>query len=376
MTAPTAAKRISLALSYLAAFGHTPPAQPLRTLIRTATRRFNPPRREVLSSVAGPAVRAALARGEGSVEALAGVARERHRGGQPTLVLGGFIPEAAEQVYLLRGYFSRQGSIYHLDYPKADFSCALLAAQLDDLVAEIAAREGAPPVVVAVSFGAGVVLDWLRRARVAGRPSPALAGIVLVSPVCCADDIVGADETRPTTLLGRALQPMLAASGSATEVAVAKARQIFARMFEAGAQNQTGLALLMTRVELADLRRRVLGAIANVTAGGALARVRAMQTMASPASYFTPEILPLSEAPTLILYAEREGAVIRDGSTARQILEQSCGAFFPRGRCRVVSNPRGPPVQHASLIFHAENFLGFFGKFYRGLRNRNALPLS
>ena len=370
------APSLAPAFAFLAAFGQVSPAQPLRTLLRTTGRRLNPPRMETLSSVAGPAVRAALAAGAGPVEALATVRREHRRGPRPTLVLGGFVPDSAEQVYLLRGYLARQGPIYHLDYPKGDFSSALLAAQLDDLAADIAERDGSPPVVLAVSFGAGVALDWLRRARLAGRVPPPIAGLVLVSPVCCADDIVAPGEAKPTTLLGRALQPMLDATDSVADAAVEKARQIFARMFEAGAQNKAALATLLTRAELAELRAGVLATIAGVTPRGALARVRAMKAMASPSSYLTPELLPLTEAPALVLYAEKEGAVISERSPARFALERACAAFFPNGACRIVSNPRGSPVQHASLIFHAENFLPHIGKFYRGLKNRKALAAA
>jgi pimeloyl-ACP methyl ester carboxylesterase len=361
------------ALSLLVTISQTPPAQPFRTLLRNTSRRFSPPRREILSSAPGPAVLAALARGDGRPECLATVHREPRRGPQPTLVLGGFVPDAAEQVYLVRGYLARQGSVYYLDYPRADFSLPLLCAQLEDLVAEIAAREGAPPVVVAVSFGVGVVFDWLRRARLAGRTPPAVAGLLFVSPVTCADDIVAPGEAKPSTLLGRALKPMLDAPETAAPAAVEKARAIFARMFEAGAQNKAALATLLTKGELAELRAGVQATIAGVTARGALARVRAMRAMACPSTYLTPELLPLSEAPTLILYAEKEGAVLTEQSPARAALERSCRAYFPRGEVRLVSNPRGNPVQHASLIFHAENFLPFFGSFFRRLKYRKAL---
>lgn len=364
------------ALSLLATIGQVPPAQPFRTLIRSTARRFNPPRREVLSSAPGPAVRAALARGDGRPEALATVHREPRRGPRPTLVLGGFVPDAREQVYLVRGYLARQGSVYYLDYPRADFSLPLLAAQLDDLVAEIAAREGAAPVVVAVSFGAGVVFDWLRRARLAGRVPPALAGLVLVSPVTCAADIITPGEAKPATLLGRALKPLLEATAPSAPAAVEKARAIFARMFEAGAQNKAALATLLTKAELAELRAGVQGTIAGVTTEGALARVRALDAMACPSTYLTPELLPLSDAPALLLYAEKEGAVLSENSPARAALERGCRAYFPRGEVRLVSNARGNPVQHASLVFHAENFLPHFGRFYRRLKPRKALEVS
>lgn len=362
------APSLAPALSFLQALRRTPPAQPLRTLVRAAARRLGPPHRETLSSDPGPAVRAALAAGVGAPAALATVTREARPGPRPTLVLGGFVPAAAEQVYLLRGYLARQGPVYYFDYARDDFSLPLLAAQLDDLTADIAAREGAPPVVVAVSFGAGLVLDWLRRARLAGRPSPTVAGLVLVSPVCCAGDIVAPGQARPSTLLGRALAPLLTANDpAAAATAVERARAIFARMFEAGAQNQAALATLLTRWELTELRAGVRQTINGITPAGALARVRALAAFACPSSYLTPELLPLSTAPTLVLYAEREDAVIDATSPARLALERSCRAFFPAGRVALVVNPRGAPVQHASLVFHLENFLPHFGRFYRAL---------
>ncbi len=365
------ALNLAPALSLLAAFGQISPAQPLRTLLRTTGRRFNPPRIETLSSVAGPAVAAALARGPDGPEALATIRRERRGGHTPTVVLGGFVPDAAEQVYLLRGYLSRRGSVYYVNYPATAFSNALLRAQLDDLVAEIARREGEPPVLLAVSFGAGVALDWLRRARLAGRTPPRLSGIVLVSPVCSAEDIVSPGEPKPSTLLGRALKPLLDAADDTVpaEPTVAKARAIFARMFEAGAQNKTALAALLTRNELAELRAGVMASIENITPAGAMARVRAMRSMASPASYLTPELLPLCDAPALVLYAEKEGSVLRDDAPGRRALETACFTFFPRGACKLVANPRGAAVQHASLIFHIGNFLPPIAAFYKTLRH-------
>ncbi|MCX6937378.1 MAG: alpha/beta hydrolase [Verrucomicrobia bacterium] len=361
------------ARSLFAAFGRFSPAQPLRTLLRTTGKRLNPARLETLSSAAGPAVRAALAQGQGAPDMLACIRREKRGGTQPTIVLGGYVPDAGEQVYLVRGYLARQGSVYYVDYPRAAFNAELLAAQLDDLVAEINAREPAPPVILAVSFGAGVALDWLRRNRLAGRPAPHLGGLILISPVCSALDIVAPGETKPTTLLGRALKPMLDAPETENAAAVEKARAIFARMFEAGAQNKAALATLLTRHELHELRSGVQATIAGVTHAGAMARVRAMQAMACPSTYLTPELLPLSSAPTLILYAEKEGAVLSDRAPGRQALEKACASFFPRGICRVIHNPHGPPIQHASLIFHASNFLPVLGRFYRSLKNRKTL---
>lgn len=363
------------ALSLLMAFGHGSPVQPLRTLMRTTGRRFNPPRREVLTSAAGPAVRAVLASGAADAEALATVRVERRKGQVPTIVLGGFVPDAAEQVYLLRGHLVRQGSVYYVDYSRTKFSMELIAAQLDDLVSEVTVREGAAPVMVAVSFGAGVVLDWLRRARLAGR-KPAPGGIILVSPVCSAEDLLTPGEAKPSTLLGRAVKPMLEATGEVPPEAIERARAIFARMFEAGAQNKMAMAALLTRAELAEVRDGVMATIAGISPQGAVERVRALRQMMTPSSYLTPELLPLCDAPTLVLYAEKESAVITERSPARFVLEHACGAFFPQGECRVVRNPRGTPVQHASLLFHVANFQPYFGRFYRALKGRKLLKAA
>jgi hypothetical protein len=101
-----------------------------------------------------------------------------------------------------------------------------------------------------------------------------------------------------------------------------------------------------------------------------------MRDMTCPSTYLTPELLPLLEAPTTILYAEKEGAVLSDGSPARAAFERSCPSYFPRGEVHVVANPRGAPVQHASLVFHAENFLPFFAGFFRQLKYRKALGFA
>jgi hypothetical protein len=146
-------------------------------------------------------------------------------------------------------------------------------------------------------------------------------------------------------------------------------------MFEAGAQNKAALATLMTKAELAELRSGVQATIAGITARGAFARVHAMREMACPSTYLTPELLPLSDAPTLVLYAEKEDAVLSAHSPVRATLERACRAFFPRGECRTVINRGGTAVQHASLIFHVENFMPYFGRFYRSLKNRKT-PIS
>jgi pimeloyl-ACP methyl ester carboxylesterase len=256
-------------------------------------------------------------------------------------------------------------------YPCDGFSLDLLCAQLDDLVTELASA-GQRPVVFGVSFGAGIVLEWLRRRRLAGA-EPALAGVVLVSPVACVADVVAPDAVKPATLLGRAVRPYLDPEVPPTEAAVERSRMVFTRMFEAGAQNKSALRRLMTVGELERLRSSVLGTIRSITARGARERMQAMTAMKSPTDYFLPGLLPLTNAPALVLFAEREEAVLEARAPTVFAFKNAHCAYFPQGRVQEVRARAGEaPVQHASLIFHVFEFLPPLQAFYARMR---ALPL-
>jgi pimeloyl-ACP methyl ester carboxylesterase len=155
------------ALTLLAAFSRFSPAQPVHTLFRAAGYRLRPPRPRPFVPVVTAAQSALLASGAAEPRQRAIVLREERLGATPTIVLGGFVPDSTEQVFLLRGYLLRRGSVYYFNYPRGGFSPALICAQLDDLVAELHTLHGQRPVILGVSFGAGLALDWLRRARAA-----------------------------------------------------------------------------------------------------------------------------------------------------------------------------------------------------------------
>jgi pimeloyl-ACP methyl ester carboxylesterase len=355
------------ALSLLAAFQRVSPVRPLRTLVRATEDRFRPRQLAAFTPATSPAQVAMLGGAGAGLHQLATIFRERGRGRVPTIVLGGFVPDSTEQVFLLRRFFLRSGDLYYVNYARAGFSVDLQCAQLSDLVADLA-RRGEAPVVFGVSFGGGLALEWLRRARLAGT-APALGGVVLISPVACVDDLLAPGSAKPATLLGRAVKPYLGAD-PADEKGIEKSRAIFARMFEAGAQNKMALRLLMTQPELTRLREAVMATIRQITADGARERVGALRAMPAPPDYFSPTLLPLTDAPTLVLFAECEEAVIDGGSPTRFALERAHRAYFPQSRVeRVAAPPGAAPVQHASLIFHVFEFLQHLGGFYAKLRN-------
>ncbi|PTX92336.1 hypothetical protein [Opitutus sp. ER46] len=358
MSAPNLAPAVSF-FSVLTA----EPLRPLHALVRAAGERFRPSQ---ITLHAGPA-----AADEGCA---ATILRERGAGQCPTIVLGGLVPDALEQVFLLRRALLRSGDLYYVHYPRGGFCLATLCGQLDRLVSECV-RAGQPPVILGVSFGAGIVLHWLRECRRLGR-EPLLAGLVLISPVACVDDLIAPGSAKPTTLLGRALKPYLGVTAPGDAI-VAKSRALFVRMFEAGAQNQAALRRLMTAHELTHLRSAVNATIRSVTARGAVGRVEALQAMAPPPQYFSPAELPLTEAPAMILFAQCEDAVLDAAAPVRFALEQATAAYFPRGTTHQVRARVGlPPVQHASLVFHAFEFLPRLQAFYQCIRRRRTLPFA
>lgn len=343
------------------------PLRPLHALVRTTEERFRPPQVELHRPVQARAQAAVLGRLPPEAAHRATIRREAGAGRVPTIVLGGLVPDASEQVFLLRRCLLRSGDVYYVNYPRAGFPLDLVCAQLDDLVAELAAA-GQPPVIFAVSFGAGIALECLRRVRSEGR-EPLLAGIVLVSPVTCVADLVAPGAAKPSTLLGRALQPYLAAEAPVPEITVEKSRALFLRMFEAGAQNRQALRAVMTAQEAGRLRAAVVAAIRAVTSDGARQRAQAIAALLSPTEYFSPAILPLNEAPALVLFAECEDAVLDRNAPVRFALERLLRAYFPEGAVHCVrAKPGAPKVQHASLIFHAFEFLPRIQAFYQRLR--------
>ncbi len=350
----------------------TPPA-PLRMLLRTAGRKLRPrPPAMLFSPLAHGRAYTLLAEGRAEPRQYAEIRHDVGSGTTPTIVLGGFVPDSTDSVFLMRNFLLRQGDLYCVNYPRQGFNMDLLFAQLDDLMENLQ-RAGRKPVILAISFGAGLLLEWLRRHRMDGR-FLAIEGIVLVSPVACTEDLIPACGGKPSTLLGRAIRPYLG-DGVVSSQTIEKSRTVFRKMFDAGAQNKTAVRAIMTAHELADLHGAVVGTIAGISAEGACERVQSLKHLQSPSAYFQPGLLPLTEAPVLILYAEKEDSVLDPGSPTRFAMAAAHRAYFPVSEYHVVSSRAGSAVQHASLIFHCTHFLPFFSGFYRRMRRiqiRNA----
>lgn len=360
-----AVSRFNPALSLLNAVGRLSARVPLQSLIRSTRFRLRPPRPLVYEVASRKAEHAVLAAGKGKIDQRATVLREFRRGGIPTIVLGGFVPDATEQVFLLRDRLLKSGSIYYVNYSPKGFSTDLFFAQLEDLIEDLASH-GQRPVLFGVSFGVGLILEWMRRARETGRKIQ-IRGSIFISPVACIEDVV-ASRGAKQTLLGRAIKPLVEMDGRVDVSSIQRSRNIFVKMFEAGAQNKETLRTLMSGAELKKLRDAVIGTIQGIEDAGAAQRVDALSRMRPPSSYFSQKILPLSDAPALIMYAEKESSVLTEQSPTRFALESAHRAYFPHSHFRVIANQNGNPVQHASLIFHCVNFAPPISAFYQHLK--------
>jgi len=190
-----------------ASFARFQAVPPFWTFLRTAGYKLRPPSPRPFSPTVRRAQEDVLERGLAQPHQKTAVLREHRQGSLPTIVLGGFVPDATEQVFLLRGLLLNSGSLYYFNYSRRGFSVDLLCAQLDDLVEELTTLHGQRPVIFTVSFGCGLLLEWLRRRRQQGRPPP-LAGSILISPVACTADLLDPAVAKPGTLLGRAAQTL------------------------------------------------------------------------------------------------------------------------------------------------------------------------
>lgn len=340
----------------------------LRKLNRVFHQGMRPPRPMLYLPTMCKAQNSLLSSGSAHSYQQAVIVHEQRKGNIPTIVLGGFVPDSTEQIFLLQDLFVKYGSIYCLNYSRKGFSLDLMFAQLNDLVEEINQVHGKSPVIFSVSFGAGIVMDWLRRARLAGCQID-IQGLVLISPVACIDDILAPGNAKPSTLLGRILKPHLHVSGRSDDQMFEDSRAIFKKMFEAGAQNKTLLRSLMTPKELKRLYTAVMETISTIDTTCAHERLTELKKMKPPFSCeFLQSRLPLSSVPALILYSEKESSIIDEHSPTRLTLEADHTVYLPQSEFRIVRNFRGTPVQHASLIFHYCNFLPVLSNFYRKLK--------
>lgn len=284
--------------------------------------------------------------------------REKGTGHVPTIVVGGFVPDATESVEFQRRVLRRHGSLYYINYPRNGFSREMFYAQLSDLVDDIG-HKGQKPLIMGVSFGCGLLLDYM---RTAGEDMhQAIRGLILASPVVCSDDLIRAQRGKGDgiRILENNLKKIVSAdpeNESDLQKHIERARRCFQALFNAGAENRE------LSLRHLSIRKKIFDVIEHTSARGGFERVLALRDF-----NFPDMCTSLFEGPVLTLLAENEEDILVPSSPTLRLFRDSSlyGRVFPR--CRVKTVRSGRPddgVAHASLIFHHEAYNALIDDWY------------
>lgn len=284
--------------------------------------------------------------------------REKSAGTVPTIVLGGFVPDATETVEFQRKLLRQQGSIYYVNYSRNGFCQDMFTAQLTDLIEHIV-RKGQKPIIMGVSFGCGLLAHFLQHAEEWVHQS--IRGIVMVSPVITTDDLIRPhDQKRDgVRILESNLKKIVSADPSnAGDINkhIERSRKCFQALFNAGAENR------VLGVRHLAIRKKINDVIEHTTARGGFERVMAMRDFLFPKLTNT-----LFTGPALVLLAENEGDILVSSSPTLQIFndESRYVQILPTCRVKTVrSKVAGDGVAHASLIFHHEAYNELLENWY------------
>ncbi len=276
--------------------------------------------------------------------------REKGSGNVPTIILGGFVPDATETVEFQRSLLRQHGSIYYVNYGRNGFCLEMFTAQLTDLIEDLA-RKGQKPLIMGVSFGCGLLSHYLQHAT--EQVHATIRGLVLASPVFTTDDLIRAPEQKRDgiRILESNLKKIVAANPDDEQditKQIERSRRCFQALFNSGAENRP------LSVRHLAIRRKINDVIEYTTARGGFERVMALRDFRFPLLGRT-----LFSGPVLTLLAENEGDTLVPSSPTLKLFSEStlyC-RLFPFCNVKKVKSRRADDrVAHASLIFHHEAY--------------------
>jgi pimeloyl-ACP methyl ester carboxylesterase len=284
--------------------------------------------------------------------------REKSAGNVPTIVLGGFVPDATETVEFQRKILRQHGSLYYVNYSRHGFCQEMFTAQLTDLIEHLASK-GQKPLIMGVSFGCGLLASFLRHAD--EWVHHAIRGVVLVSPVITTDDLIRPPNQRRdgVRILESNLKKIVAADPTnETDISkhIERSRRCFQALFNAGAENRS------LNVRHLTIRKKINDAIEHTTARGGFERVIALRDFRFPFLTRT-----LFSGPVLVLLAENESDILVSSSPTLLLFSTPSlyTRMFPSCRVKTVkSHIVGDGVAHASLIFHHEAYNTLLESWY------------
>jgi pimeloyl-ACP methyl ester carboxylesterase len=284
--------------------------------------------------------------------------RENGPGNVPTIVLGGFVPNATETVEFQRKLLRQHGPIYYVNYSRNGFCQEMFTAQLTDLIEDLA-RRGQKPLIMGVSFGCGLLSNFLRQAD--EHVHEIIRGLVLISPVITTDDLIRpADQKRDGIRILESILKKIMSTDPENKVEIDKnverSRRCFQALFNSGAENRT------LSVRHLAIRKKIFDVIEYTTARGGFERVTAMRDFNFPVPAST-----LFSGPVLVLLAENESDILVPSSPTLKLFSDSSlySRVFPSCRVKAVkSKIAGDGVAHASLIFHHEAYNALLEGWY------------
>ncbi|KAB0671184.1 alpha/beta hydrolase [Oryzomonas sagensis] len=287
--------------------------------------------------------------------------REKGGGSLPTIVVAGFVPDATETIEFQRPLLRRYGSIYYFNYPRNGFSAEMFSAQLSDLIDDIHTG-GTKPLIMSVSFGSGLLVDFLRQAD--EQIHEKIRGLLLISPVICTDDLIRpkGEKRDGIRFLESSLQKIITADPAKRdelEKQVERSRRCFQALFAAGAENR-----VLSSKHLA-IRRKIMDVLAHTSALGGYERVKALRELQFPE--FDGSVFA---GPVLTLLAENEGDILVPLSPTLELFADSSRytKLFPNCRVKkVISKNEEDSVPHASMIFHHDAYNPLLESWYSRL---------
>ena len=276
--------------------------------------------------------------------------REKGAGTVPTIVLGGFVPDATETVEFQRTLLRQHGSIYYVNYARTGFCQEMFTAQLNDLIEDLS-RKGQKPLIMGVSFGCGLLSNFLIHA--VEQVHERIRGLILVSPVITTDDLIRpSDQKRDGVRILESNLKKIVAADPSNEADIGKqierSRRCFQALFNAGASGRT------LSIRHLAIQKKINDVIEYTTARGGFERVTALRGFTFPVSTST-----LYSGPVLVLLAENESDILVPSSPTLKAFEEPklYSKIFPSCLVKTVkSHIAGDGVAHASLIFHYEAY--------------------
>lgn len=287
--------------------------------------------------------------------------REKGAGNVPTIVLGGFVPDATETVEFQRKLLRQHGSIYYVNYGRNGFCQEMFTAQLTDLIESLALK-GQKPMLMGVSFGCGLLSSYLRQAEEQVHKN--IRSLILVSPVITTDDLIRPPEQKRDgiRILESNLKKIVAADPeNETDISkhIERSRRCFQALFNSGAENRT------LNVRHLAIRKKINDVIEYTSARGGFERVVALKDFRFP--LFSKALF---SGPVLTLLAENESDILVPSSPTLKLFSEPTlyNRIFPSCQVKTVtSGIAGDGVAHASLIFHHEAYNSLLNSWYNKL---------